>query len=453
MNNFMKIGRGLRWVLLCLIALLNFNTLYANNDELTHHVIIAIDYSPAPHSGGQWMMRDAVFEAVDRITRMVVKDGAGHNRKILSANDCYSLVAFRANVNYNNLVHYVRPLSFNGNSMLFVRSEGENSLNNRLSNQNVWGQWLSQNPWEHSGGSAYSLLTVAKPYCLNYFAGCEVKKDVNRTFLIIISDRIFNGDMYEEIRNLGDHNVENGTSRIRGDEVYEVLYQVNQSYFTKHLHTEELKYRDYHPYGFVDLYEFVPLQKNFRLSSVLELPTRIEAKRIRGNKYAYNINFSSRNNPSYKPISLKVYSDSSDLLNSYNEEELSSAVELYGEIDNEQRYDKLNFVAEVRLMDGVYNNTVLSPSERALKEAGREGLNHSIEINYEKRAKIFFIPMFDCMWFSFLPDDQESAALIWELIIGFIIVLLAMIYVVMLYYKNRYYTPTIDDIELKVNSK
>ncbi len=444
----MKTGRGLRWVLLCLIALLNSNTLYANNDELTHHVIIAIDYAPTPRN---WMMGNKLIKAVERVTSMVVKDGVGHNRKILSDNDYYSVVAFRANVNYNNLVHYVRPLSYNSESILFVRNEGKNSLRNSLINQYVWGECLSQNPWALSGESAYSLLTVAKPYCLNYFAGCEEKKDVNRTFLIIISDKKFNGDMYDEIRNLGEHNVEHGTSRINGEEVYEVLYQVNQSYFTKHIHTAELKQNEYsHPYGYVDMYEFIPLQKNFRLSSVLELPTRIEAKRIRGNKYAYSINFSSRNNPSYKPISLKVYSDSSDLLNSYNEEELSSAVELYGEIDNEQRYDKLNFVAEVRLMDGVYNNTVLSPSERALKEAGREGLNHSIEINYEKRAKIFFIPMFDFMWFSFLPDDQENAALIWELIIGFIIVLLAMIYVVILYYRNRYFTPTIDEIKLKI---
>lgn len=446
----METSRGLRLVLLCLIALLNSNIVFANSDELKHHLIIAIDYSPAPHSGGRWMLSDELIKSVDRVARMEVKDGLGYSRKILSDNDYYSVVAFRANVNYNNLVHYVRPLSHNNESILFVSNEGKNSLSDRLVNQNVWGQWLNQNPWSYSGVSAYSLLTIAKPYCLNYFVGCEEKKDVNRTFLIIISDRIFNGDMYEEIRNLGDHNVQNGTSRISGDEVYEVLYQVNQSYFTKHIHTEELKYRDYHPYGYVDIYEFIPLQKNFRLSSVLELPTRIEAKRIRGNKYAYNIYFSSRNNPSYKPISLNVYSDGCKLLKSYNEDDLSGDVALYGVIDNEYRSEKLNFVAEVRLMDGVYNNTVLSPSERALEEAGREGLNHSVEIIYEKRAKIFFIPMFDFMWFSFLPDDQENAAQVLELIIGFIIVLLAMIYVVILYYKNRYFTPTIDEIKLKI---
>lgn len=447
----MRINKIWSLILLSTIFLGN-KVVVAQNDDLIHHVIIAVDYSPTPSTGegGQWKLRNQVAESICKLSKAVVKDGLGNDRNVLSNKDFYSVVAFRANVDNNNLRQYVRPITANGESLLFVKNDGNRALDSCLIVRDEWERWLNSTPWLMNNGQAYSLLSIAKPYCLNFFANCDVKRDVNRTFLIVVSDRVFNGDMYLEIQNLQSDNRGCGLTEINDNEVYNVLYNVNQSYYIRRVKTDSIRKGIFSIRGYVDLYEYVPFQKNFKLSSVLELPTRIKAKRIRGNKYEYDVSFSSRNNPAYKPIELKVYADNGDLVNLYDESTLSNDVKLKGEIDSDHRFEKLKFVAKVRLLDSVYNNTVLSPSDKALVEAGREGLNHSIEIDYEKRANIFFIPMFDFMWFSFLPDDQESAALIWELLIGFVIVLLAMLYVVILYYRNRYFIPTIDEIELKV---
>lgn len=419
-----------------------------DKEVLHHHLILAFNWSPRP---ADWEFSIETQQAVDRLAQYVLKDGQGADRKVLTVDDYYSCVAFRADVSQDHLKHFVQPIKYQDKPVLFQSGRDNNDLSTRI--QSDWRTWLHSSPFSTYDNTSFSLLTVAKPYCLNYFARVQEKRDVNRTFMIVVSDRTFNGDMYNEVLNLRQYNISDHLTGIKDDDVYPICYAVNQSYFIRHIKTEKIRYGGgawSNPKGYVDLYEFVPLQKNFKLATVLDMPAQVKAKRVRGNKYRCELLLNNRHHTSYKPIRLEASLDGK-LLKHWSEDELEDAPSYTFEIESANRPDKLNLKGWVRLIDDVYNTTLLSPSPRAMEEAGRNGLNVDFEIEYEQKAKIFFFPMYDFFWFSFLPDDQATAALVWELIFGFIILMTAVVTIIYLFNKNQYFTPSVSDIEFKIS--
>lgn len=416
-----------------------------------HHVIVAFNWSPKPVSTG-WVHANVTKDAVYALSKFEMQDGEGKVRKVLEQGDVFSCLAFRADVKNNHLEQYVQPvMGREGKPVLFQNTLETTFPKNLYRN---WSTWLNSDPFGTDTSLGYSLLSVAKPFCLKYFANSENKVLVNRTFLIMVSDKQFNGDMYDEIANLrnDNHTYGNHIQGIKDEQVFPIYYQVNQSYFIRLIASKPIKFGGNEwsmPKGYVQLFEFVPLQKNFVLSSVFDYPAQLQAKRIRGGKYRCELPLINRNHPSYKPVKLQVYLNDG-LQNSWGEVDLQESVNYSFEQDEDEKVSHVTMKGWVRVQDGIYNATLMSPLSEAMEEAGREGLNIKLNIEYEKKAKIFFFPMPDFMWLGIMPDDQAVAALVWELILGLIMLALVIAGVIRLIHKNQYMTPDVKDMKFKI---
>lgn len=413
---------------------------YEVYNKNTHHVIFAINWAPSPLKQS-WIDSQQTFMAIHKMLKINLKDGKNEDRVLLSNNDYFSIVAFRSSVLRNTLQHFVKPLYTKSGKPYVAVCNDNNYIEDILKYRNNWKSLLESYPFDEQG-KAFSLLTVAKPFCLQYFSKIDTMKLVNRTFLLMVSDRQFNGDMYNEINNLKNYNIESGITPINDNEVYPIYYAVNQSYFIKHIATQSIRFNaGSDPKGYVELFEYVPLQKNFHLSNVINYPNKIVAKRKRGGYYKCDFTVSYNNNPNYVPQLLEL---------SFNENKIKITPNIF---PNKEKDIHLTFKKDITslkikgwvlLHDGVYNATLLSPLPEAQQEAGRDGLVDKIEIEYEKEAQVFFIPLFDWMWWNIFPDDQYVAAFIWE---GILVVILAILLLILFKYMQRY-TPKKDNIRI-----
>lgn len=416
---------------------------FADTDSLKHHVIIAVDWAPAPTN---WQLSSETKEAVKELIEYTVKDGQNQERTVLAPNDYYSCVGFRTDAHHGDLKQYVQAIS-NTNKKILYQSNSEETLLKRCI-QTGWDKWMKSAPFGQQVPSGFSLISVAKPYCLNYFNQVETKPDVHRIFMIVISDYVFNGDPYDEVANWGRFYKEKTGFEINDKVVFSLCYAVNQTYFMHHLKTIEIKNGGFswnNPKGYVELLEFVPLQKNFNLGAVFDMPIMMKAKRIRGGKYSCKLVMRNRHNQTYHPLRLEVSLDNK-LLKQWQEENMQETLTFTFDIEGDKRPKRLEVKGWVRYMDNVYNATILSPSPQATEEAGRLGLTVNIGIEYEDETL-----MPDILWFSFFPDDQATASLIWELIFWLSLILAAVIGVFYLFNKYQYFTPDVNEITIKMS--
>ena len=414
-----------------------------------HHVIVAFNWSPSP---GAWVHSNETKNAVCALSSFGIEDGAGKERKVLQQGDMFSCVAFRADVKNNNLEQYIQPITAaDGRPVQFQKIEGVPFSSCVYGN---WNTWLDCRPFGADISFGYSLLSVAKPYCLKYFGAAENRILANRTFLVMVSDKQFNGDIYDEVENLSNDNLQYGhhVKGISSEQVFPVYYDVNQSYFIRMVESIKIKCGSSITKGYVQLFEFVPLQKNFVLSSVFDYPVQLKAKRIRGGKYSCSLLMSNRKHPLYDPVRLQVYLND-ELQKTWDAVEMKDSIRYIFEQDVATKASNVSIRCWVHLQDGIYNTTLMSPMPDATKESGRDGLNVSLDIEYEKKAKIFFVPMPDFMWLDIMPDDQAVAALLWELILGLVTVALVIAYVVRLFHNNQYITPDVNEIKFKIRYK
>ena len=414
-----------------------------------HHVIVAFNWSPSP---GAWVHSNETKNTVCALSSFGIEDGAGKERKVLQQGDMFSCVAFRADVKNNNLEQYIQPITAaDGRPVQFQKIENMPFSSCVYGN---WNTWLNCRPFGADISFGYSLLSVAKPYCLKYFGAAENRILANRTFLVMVSDKQFNGDIYDEVENLSNDNLQYGhhVKGISSEQVFPVYYDVNQSYFIRMVESIKIKCGSSITKGYVQLFEFVPLQKNFVLSSVFDYPVQLKAKRIRGGKYSCSLLMSNRKHPLYDPVRLQVYLND-ELQKTWDAVEMKDSIRYIFEQDVATKASNVSIRCWVHLQDGIYNTTLMSPMPDATKESGRDGLNVSLDIEYEKKAKIFFVPMPDFMWLDIMPDDQAVAALLWELILGLVTVALVIAYVVRLFHNNQYITPDVNEIKFKIRYK
>lgn len=420
----------------------------SSGERPVHHLILALDWAPSPAG---WFYDVATTRSIRELSQVMVRDGKGTGRPLLDGSDYFSCLAFRADVKNNTLQEYVQPISDANKPVVFQQNTGNvfaSSLNGH------WRNWLNCNPFEMKSPLSFSLLTVAKPFCLNYFAKLTTKSLVNRTFMIVVSDHIYNGDMYNEIINLRQYNHDNFLTGIKDDAVYPVYYDVNQSYFIRHLQTKEIKSaaHSWVVNGYAELFEFVPLQKHFQLASVLDFPVILKAKRVRGGKFRCDLSLENRGHAQYVPLKVCA-SVNGKLVKEWNEADLSKKIACAFVVNKDARPEKLHLASWVRLQDGIYNATVLSPVPSAIEEGGRKGLNVDLRIEYEEEATIFSMPMPDFMWLPFFPDNQYDAADVWEYILIIMIIIVVAGIVIRLYVMNQYFTPSVEDMNFKIERK
>lgn len=260
-------------------------------------------------------------------------------------------------------------------------------------------------------GVRFSLLSLAKPYCLK---SVKVDSDDNsakltyRTYLILITDLKYNGndDFHDELRH------KPGMSQSMLNKILGEVKVVQQNYFYDFISQIQLNR------GYMMLFECIPQQKYFALESVAEYPHNIVAKRTKDG-YSLEFEFISYNNPNYNLLKSEVLVGNETVtVHGYNKVKMLIPSYVWQKSDTIHA----NIKSWVRLIDGIYNRTILSPDGAELQ--GKDGLNKIIVVQREPHAKILWIvPLPDFLFYmSFWTSDQAIAAGVWSVLILFALV-------------------------------
>lgn len=270
-------------------------------------------------------------------------------------------------------------------------------------------------------GTFFSITSFAKPYSL---MALKDKQFTNRTFMIVITDGNYNGndDYYGEASYVKNGFSEEGKSQFKND-----IRNVQTNYFCQFI--DQMPVNG----GYMQLYEFIPLQQYFALESVLDFPHELVAERTKSN---YTLRFPTKiiSNDDYEiqKLELSLIVGDGVLLT----QEMQPAQEITLNISKED-IDKVHIEikAWVKLCDGVYNNTILHPHGSKLQ--GSSGLFRTIAIQKEKNAEILgVIELPDFLFaISFWTSSQFAAAYSW----GWIIIFIVLAIVVYAIYKTNIY--------------
>lgn len=256
--------------------------------------------------------------------------------------------------------------------------------------------------------------------------------------MVIITDGVYNGndDYYGEASYVKNRFTEEGKNQFKKE-----IKSVQTNYFCQFIEQQPING------GYVQLYEFIPLQQYFALESVLSFPHDIVAERKKG-EYQITFPIVGIQNDDYKieRLVVTVSSGSGDVI---FKEEVTPGKELIINIPNDKLYGivssaNIEVKAWVKLCDGIYNNTILHPEGSKLQ--GAEGLYRRINIKLEDDAKILgVIPLPDFLFYlSFWTSSQTTAANSWAWILIFIAIA-AVVYII---YKSNIYKP--DSTKIKI---
>ena len=279
-------------------------------------------------------------------------------------------------------------------------------------------------------GTYYSITSFAKPYSL---MALKDKKSTNMTYMAIITDGVYNGndDYYGEASYVKKDFSDEGKKQFQND-----IANVQTNYFCRFIDQHSIRG------GHIQLYEFIPLQQYFSLESVVDFPHQVIAKRT---KQGYEVKFilGAINNKDYETKKLLVSLQTADGTKSEREVNFNQEITFNiskSEIDGSQ----IGIRAWVKLIDGVYNNTVLHPEGSKLQ--GAEGLSRTIVIEKENNATILGImPLPDFLFsLSFWTSSQFTAANTWGWILIFILVAL-IVYAIR---KSNIYKPNPKEIKI-----
>lgn len=408
------------------------------DDKVRTHTIVALDKAGCSNilnnPNAQSIVKRLLLESSP------IEDG----RPLCGEGDLMSLVGFCTDPDQRNMTTYQFPIASEEQQYVYVENDGSN-IQSIISNK--WGYFANYSNPKCGHSDLFSLVSVAKPYALN-----ELKKEgeiddsflTNRTFLILVTDHHYNGnDFYDEVHTLAASQLERGMRNVVDEtKILPLCYAVEQEYFIKYIKTYNVGVR-----GYVELYEFLPLQTYLNLNSVADFPQKVRATRLRHRRYKVEVEFNHNGNEHYEVKKLEFAfkgeksKDTSFVFTS------ADSVSFDYIVKRRVRPEYVNVRAWVRLNDGVYNTTVLTPSPDAPDHLGKKGLDIMLPIEYDKHARIFGVPMTDFMW-PFGIKDQYKAALIVQTVLLALLPFMVLLGVWIFYRKNRYYTPGVEDITI-----
>ena len=400
------------------------------NDSLRYHFIIAFD-----KAGCNWNVRNQTVIAIQSIL-FSKRDNLADRTQLFQEGDYVSFVGFAIDASAIDMSVFALPMHSDGEKKIF-----------QLYTKSQLKEFMNSNNWRNmigepvSGDKKFSLVSVAKPYSL---MALRSNHNVNRTFIITITDHRYNGnDFYAELNAFEQFS--RHPNFLSAKKICDTAYQIDQYYFTKYYETKKIGYK-----GFAELYEFVPLQQHFSLSHVVEYPKQIQASMRRGGKYTIDFDIKEEDNPLFKMEHLEMFLDTireKTYVSPLTADDITAKLEgghISKDFTKDQNIQVLKLRAWVRMTDGIYDNTVLSPSKDSPIEYGREGLNVSIPIVYEEPLRIYgFIPLFTITWLPFLKT-QYAAVMFWEIAIPILIIFIIWLSV----FYVRPYTPQKGDFKL-----
>lgn len=282
-------------------------------------------------------------------------------------------------------------------------------------------------------GTYYSITSFAKPYSLMALKG---KQNTNRTFMIIITDGVYNGndDYYGEASYVKNNFTEEGKKLFKKE-----IKDVQTNYFCQFIDQRSITG------GYIQLYEFIPLQQYFSLESILSFPHNIVAERKKG-EYQVKFPITAIKNGDYKIERLVVtVATEENETGIIFKDEVTPDKELIINIPNNKVLGaKIEVKAWVKLCDGIYDNTVLHPEGSKLQ--GAEGLYRKFNIELEDKAKILGVmPLPDFLFYlSFWTSSQTTAANSW----AWILILIFIAVIVYIIYRSNIYKPNTKEIKI-----
>lgn len=295
---------------------------------------------------------------------------------------------------------------------------------------------------QHSNkGAPCSMITGSKYYSFRALYDKNEGKGANRTYLLQVTDGVFNGD--------NDYQTEfqRGYKGINGildyAEFRETIISITENYHFKLLKEYPIKGE----YKAI-LFEVTPNQTT--LNSVLNYPAYLGIHRVRG---GYRIEFDYNN----------VTVDSQNPHSGYKLHRLEISPKKNGEVIKTEAFTKdachvsididgddvsgdtlqVEMRAWLEPKDDIYSGLIMNPYDENFKN-----LNVNLSLPLDNDPKIFgVIPLYDFMWWWY-PNDILYAVYIWDIIIVFIVLVLVVYTSYRIYNSITRYNPKNEDIEI-----
>lgn len=411
---------------------------FASANVKSNHVIIAFD-----EAGTRWRLSD------DRVRESIgyyLYDNSGN--ALLKENDYYSVVGFKADCSGEKWNDFVYVKKINKKPLSFVKSD--DSLKklfcvDTLYSDKQW-YWYELSSYQGTVTDSYSLNSIAKPYILATLGKAEVKSLVNNTYIILITDHRYNGnDFYNELRYFIDTAQENG-KRLDIHNVLDVCYKVEEEFCIKYVDAIEWNNSS----RFVELFEVKPNQDNLTLPAVISYSPSINAKRVRGGKYSFDLDLEYVNTHfevkklsadlcdtgiEYLKIGMPLNHRIIDSLSFNND---YSRYHRTFEFSRQYESPAIYLSAELILKDGLYDSALLTHGQI-------EGLKQKIEIIKEDDAHFLFglLRLPDFLWIPGL--DQYSAAIVLDFILLGLVIAVFFAYLKI----SATYKPKPEDIQIR----
>lgn len=426
-----------KYLLILLLILPATGLLAQFESQMKHHVIIALD-EVMPNEF--WPQYDDAFQRVfgQRLVDTVLREG-----------DYISFVGFSTDGTAKNLDDYTYLLHDSELGSLGWMPYNRD-LRNKLKAR--WRYIMDQSQRKHNGPNKFSMISLAKMYAFAPVKKENARQYVNKTYVVLITDRRYNGlDIYEEAINITDFN-----GSITPMMMQDYGQRVGSEYFIRQLNND---YERQPRNRYIDLCEYIPLQSGLTLPTVLDYSAgNITAQRVKGGIYQLDINAASRNNPHYNLLQLRYRlkaHDGSVLLDTLckasigtnGDYEPINQFNVYYELGKSNNVASVTIDAWVGLNDGVYNATVLTPIDGAPEYLASEGLSVTIPIVYEKTARILgVIPLPGKLQF----DDNQEFANTWVSAVAALLLIL-LLFALLVFIVRRLHTHQIriDDIAIR----
>lgn len=430
--------RPKRKIILTLLLIFVQMATYAQfESQLKHHVIIALDEVMSGRQAYE-AQKGTSFNTIfkNRLADTILREG-----------DFVSIVGF----SIDGMAHDLNTFTYViDNQALGSLSWKPYTIELKNDLEREWSDIMDKKHRKHNGPSRFSMISLAKLY-----AFAPVKKEVtsqyvNRTFLVLLTDRIYNGkDIYEEAFNLTCFN-----SQITPMMMQDRGQRVSAEYFVRQLNND---YDTQKKNLYIDLCEYIPLQSGLTLPTLLDYSAGgITARRIKGGIYHIDINTSSRHNPRYSILQLRYRVTAFDGtvlfdtlckadIGADNDYKPIEQFEVPYVIGKDKKAASVTIDTWAALNDGIYNATVLTPVAGAPDYLASKGLSVTLPISYEPTQKILGI--------TSLPgrlqfDDDQDVANTWISAVAlFLMVVLLLASVFWLFHRIRNYHIKAEDIE------
>lgn len=392
-------------------------------DTLHNHIIVSIDEAGCR----SWNASQEVAAELKNI--LFSTQYTADSRPLFSSGDYFSMTGFAISAaRQNGMQMYVSPLHdrYSKNESMIYSRPSETELSDFF---DIKYRDYANNFYD--GYELFSLVSIAKPYTLRALKNDTVS--VNRTYIVQVTDHHYNGcDFYDELQSLQWRQLENYVTPENMHELLRNCYDVEQNYFIRWIETRQLGYKRY-----IELYEAVPLQRNFTLPAAVEYPESVVAKRLPGGKYEIKIPVSMRQNVNYSVEKIVFSLENKAIVWEGNDTMLTFM------LPASSKAEYIDVRAWLRLRDGFYDATVMSPLDDAPDELGREGLNRRIRIEREPDAKIFFFDMPGWLWIPGIKDQNVAAGILMVIIV---IILICLVGWWLL--KPIYFHPEVSDFKI-----